>query len=50
MRSFGARLASAERVEYVKPILFSGGVGQIDDVLLRKVEASPGQLVAKLGT
>lgn len=48
-RSFGGRLANGERVEFIKPILFSGGIGQIDDQLVRKTEATPGQLVAKLG-
>jgi len=29
-RSYGARLANGERREWIKPIMFSGGVGQID--------------------
>ncbi|KAH7731200.1 phosphoribosylformylglycinamidine synthasechloroplastic [Aphelenchoides avenae] len=47
-RSFGMHIGG-ERVEYVKPIMFSGGVGSIDDAWTRKEECKPGQLVAKIG-
>lgn len=30
-RSFGLRLPNGERREWIKPIMFSGGVGQIDN-------------------
>ena len=29
-RTFGMRLPNGERREWIKPIMFSGGVGQID--------------------
>lgn len=29
-RTYGQRLANGERREWIKPIMFSGGVGQID--------------------
>jgi phosphoribosylformylglycinamidine synthase len=29
-RTFGQRLPNGERREWIKPIMFSGGVGQID--------------------
>lgn len=38
-----------ERVEYVKPIMFSGGVGSIDDEMTKKIKCKPGQIVAKIG-
>jgi len=48
-RSFGLRLPSGERREWLKPIMFSGGLGQIDHEHLCKREAEPGLLVVKLG-
>jgi phosphoribosylformylglycinamidine synthase len=49
-RSYGALLGErGERIEYVKPIMFSGGIGSIDEDQLYKVECQPGQLVAKIG-
>ena len=29
-RTFGIRLSNGERWEWLKPIMFSGGIGQID--------------------
>ncbi|KAI6226096.1 Formylglycinamide ribonucleotide amidotransferase [Aphelenchoides fujianensis] len=49
VRSFGQRLPSGERCEYVKPILFSGGIGQLDDQQTKKKDPKKGQLVAKIG-
>lgn len=50
-RSFGMRLPNGtgdpkkeERVEWVKPIMFSGGVGTIDDEFLRKEQPKEGKV------
>uniref|UniRef100_F1KRI4 phosphoribosylformylglycinamidine synthase n=2 Tax=Ascaris suum TaxID=6253 RepID=F1KRI4_ASCSU len=49
-RSFGQRLSTTgERCEYVKPILFSGGIGSIEDSQKSKVPCSRGMLLAKIG-
>ena len=41
-RSFGMLLANGERREWIKPIMFSGGLGSIDDTHVKKEEAEPG--------
>ena len=48
-RSFGMRLPNGERREWLKPIMFSAGIGQIDHGHLVKGEADVGMLVVKLG-
>ena len=48
-RSFGLRLPGGERREWIKPIMFTGGVGQIDDRHIEKDEPRKGMLVVKLG-
>lgn len=48
-RSFGQRLPSGERFEWVKPIMFSAGVGQLDSRHTKKGEPSKGMLVVKVG-
>lgn len=49
-RSFGQILRhSKERIEYIKPIMFSGGVGTIDDLFLRKMLPDEDMFVAKIG-
>ncbi len=48
-RSFGLRLPDGERYEWVKPIMFTGGVGQIDDLHIGKGEPEKGMLVVKIG-
>jgi len=48
-RSFGLRLPSGERREWLKPIMFSGGIGQIDATHVTKGEPEPDMLVVKLG-
>ena len=48
-RSFGLRLPDGERREWIKPVMFSGGIGQIDARHTRKDEPAPGMLVVKLG-
>ena len=48
-RSFGQRLPNGERFEWVKPIMFSAGVGQMDGGHTVKGEPEKGMLVVKLG-
>lgn len=53
-RSFGLRLVSSktrstERWEYLKPIMFTGGIGTIDDDYTKKVKPAKGTAVAKIG-
>ncbi len=48
-RSFGMRLPDGERIEWVKPIMFTGGVGQIDQRHIEKGEPRRGMLVVKIG-
>ncbi|VDO26327.1 unnamed protein product [Haemonchus placei] len=48
-RSFGQRLLNGERCEYVKPIMFSGGIGAIDDNQTKKERCHGGMLLAKIG-
>lgn len=48
-RSYGQRLASGERREYVKPIMFSGGMGSMDHSHADKGAAEVGMWVVKIG-
>ncbi|MGB5815436.1 MAG: phosphoribosylformylglycinamidine synthase, partial [Thermoanaerobaculia bacterium] len=48
-RSFGMRLPGGERREWIKPIMFSGGIGQIDARHTEKESPEPGMLVVKIG-
>ncbi len=48
-RSFGLRLPNGERREWVKPIMFTGGVGQIDSRHIEKGTPQKGMLVVKIG-
>jgi len=48
-RSFGQRLPNGERFEWVKPIMFSAGVGQLDGLHTEKGEPQRGMLVVKVG-
>jgi len=48
-RSFGLSLPGGERREWLKPIMFTGGVGQLDGRHLEKMEPEPGMLVIKIG-
>lgn len=48
-RSFGLRLPDGERREWLKPIMFTGGVGQIDSRHTEKEEPRKGMLVVKIG-
>ncbi|KHJ86222.1 hypothetical protein OESDEN_14036, partial [Oesophagostomum dentatum] len=48
-RSFGQRLPGGERSEYVKPIMFSGGIGAIDNEQIAKEKCREGMYLAKIG-
>jgi phosphoribosylformylglycinamidine synthase len=48
-RSFGLRLPDGERREWLKPIMFTGGVGQMDAMHTEKNEPETGMLVTKVG-
>jgi phosphoribosylformylglycinamidine synthase len=48
-RSFGQRLPNGERFEWVKPIMFSAGVGQMDGDHADKGKPEKGMLVVKIG-
>ncbi len=48
-RSFGMRLPSGERIEWVKPVMFTGGIVQIDNRHIEKGEPRKGMLVVKIG-
>ena len=48
-RSFGQRLPNNERFEWVKPIMFSAGIGQLDGRHTTKGEPEKGMLVVKVG-
>ena len=48
-RSFGLRLPDGERREWIKPIMFSGGIGQIDSSHTLKQKPEVGMWVVKIG-
>ncbi|MCL5422240.1 MAG: phosphoribosylformylglycinamidine synthase [Nitrospirae bacterium] len=48
-RSFGLKLPNGERREWVKPIMFTGGIGQMDEGHVEKGEPGKGMLVVKVG-
>ncbi len=48
-RSFGLKMPNGERREWIKPIMFTGGVGQIDDRHIEKGEPAKGMFVVKVG-
>ncbi len=48
-RSFGLRLPDGERREWIKPIMFSGGIGQIDHRHIAKQAPEPEMWVVKIG-
>ena len=47
-RAFGLK-TDQETIEYVKPILFSGGLGQIDNQHIKKEKPKEGMLIVKIG-
>ncbi|XP_078326512.1 phosphoribosylformylglycinamidine synthase-like isoform X4 [Crassostrea virginica] len=48
-RSFGMTDAGGERREYIKPIMFSGGMGQLEGIHVKKDTPVTGMLVTKIG-
>jgi phosphoribosylformylglycinamidine synthase len=48
-RSFGLRLPGGERREWIKPIMFTGGIGQMDARHVEKGAPQAGMLVVKVG-
>ena len=48
-RTFGQTLADRSRREWVKPIMFTGGIGQIDSRHLEKAKPERGMLVVQIG-
>lgn len=48
-RSFGMALPNGERQEWIKPIMFTGGVGQIDSKHLEKKKPKKGMLIVEIG-
>jgi len=48
-RSFDLRLADGERWAFLKPIMFTGGLGQIDDDLTEKKPEEKGMVIVQVG-
>jgi phosphoribosylformylglycinamidine synthase len=48
-RSFDLRLPNGERWGFLKPIMFTGGIGQIDDRHTEKAEEEKGMLIVQIG-
>lgn len=48
-RSFGLRLSDGERREWIKPIMFTGGIGQIPDWNITKDEPSIDMKIVQIG-
>ena len=48
-RSFGQRLPNGERREWIKPIMFSGGIGQMDATHVEKGTPEKEMIVVKIG-
>ncbi|MFC1837275.1 phosphoribosylformylglycinamidine synthase, partial [Thermodesulfobacteriota bacterium] len=48
-RSFDLRLPSGERWGYLKPIMFTGGIGQVDDRHTEKAEAEESMYIVQIG-
>uniref|UniRef100_UPI003B439B51 phosphoribosylformylglycinamidine synthase n=1 Tax=Candidatus Electronema sp. JC TaxID=3401570 RepID=UPI003B439B51 len=48
-RSFDLRVEGGERWGWLKPIMFTGGIGQIDDRHIKKEQAAKGMLIVQVG-
>jgi phosphoribosylformylglycinamidine synthase len=48
-RSFDQRLPNGERWGWIKPIMFTGGIGQVDTMHTDKDEAEKGMLIVQVG-
>ncbi len=49
VRTFEQILSDKERRAWIKPIMFTGGVGQIDELHLKKEEPRKGMLIVQVG-
>jgi len=48
-RTYGLKTADGERREWVKPIMFSGGIGQVDGRHTQKRKPQEGMLILQIG-
>ena len=48
-RSFGMILPNKDKVEWVKPIMFTAGIGQMDHVHIKKNKPTKGMKIVRLG-
>ncbi len=48
-RSFDQKLPNGERWAWIKKIMFTGGIGQIDDMHIEKGEAEKGMFIVQVG-
>jgi len=48
-RTFGQNTAGMERREWIKPIMFSGGLGQMDNRHTKKYKPEKGMLIIQIG-
>ena len=48
-RSFDQKLQTGDRWAWIKPIMFTGGIGQIDAKHIKKAEAKKGMLIVQVG-
>ncbi len=48
-RSFDLQLVNGERWAYLKPIMFTGGIGQIDHLHIEKCPQEKGMLIVQVG-
>jgi phosphoribosylformylglycinamidine synthase len=49
VRTFGLKLSNGERREWIKPIMFTGGVGQIDNRHTIKTKPELGMVITQVG-
>lgn len=49
VRSFGLKDASGERKEWIKPIMFTGGIGSMEASMTEKLKPEVGDQVIKIG-
>ncbi|CAH0560242.1 unnamed protein product [Brassicogethes aeneus] len=49
VRSFGLQDASGERKEWIKPIMFSGGIGSMEADMTEKMKPEVGHQIVKIG-
>jgi phosphoribosylformylglycinamidine synthase len=48
-RTFGIKIPKGERREWIKPIMFTGGIGQIDDRHIKKQKPKQDMLIVQIG-